>query len=237
MSKWIWHSITIAISILLASCATSSPEKNREKDRATVKSELGQEMSLKADRDQLSDLRKEIPEDTRRSNDELALYLQLMKQGTEQPQVVRDKFQALVRKRRVSFRDKVQKLRDNFRRDETERREAFTAQQKAKRDAQTGHRKDPKATREFFNEQERARQAFAAEERERRMNFEGEISAQSKDFESYMREKTNEFNEEYRLYSKKFSERPKEKNAVTGESDEFKRLNETPTEPLGTDTN
>jgi hypothetical protein len=221
--------------IFVAGCA-GAPEKVREQDRQTVKQELSEEMSLKADRESLEDLRKEIPEETRRKNDELALYLQLMKQGTEQPQVVRAKFQILVQKRRTSFRDKVTRLRDTYHREETKRREEFLSDQKAKRESFQARKHDSKANREFFSDQDRDRRSFFADERDRRQNFESEVRAQSKDFESYMREKTNEFNEQYRLYSKKFSERPKEKKAVTGETGgDFKRLNEAPTEPLGTD--
>lgn len=227
--------LIIATVFLFAIGCASSPDRSREQDRQTVQSELSEEMSLKADRENLEDLRKEIPEDTRRDNDELALYLQLMKQGTEQPQTVRDRFQVMVQKRRTVFRDKVRRLRENYRRDETKRREDFLKAQKAKRDAYQARKGDSKANREFYSQQDKDRQHFSADERDRRQNFESEINAQSKDFESYMREKTNEFNEQYRLYSKKFSERPKEKKAVTGETGDFRRLDDVPAEPLGTD--
>lgn len=203
------------------------------KDRAKVDNELGQEASLKEDRSQLSDLRKEIPADTQKSNDELALFLNLMKQGRENPQDVRGKFSNIVAKRRAAFRDKVQGLRDDYRKDETKRRESFMAEMKSKRDSFVKRKKNTKDTREFFAQQEKERTAYFADERERRQSFESEINAQSKDFDSYMRERQKEFDEQYRLYSKQFSERPKDKKAITG--DEFKRLDETPASPLGTE--
>lgn len=224
--------LAIFISILSAGC-TSNQAKVRANDRKVIEKELGQEMSLKEDRDSLSDLRKEIPEETQKTNDELALYLNLMKQGTENPQLARDRFNMMVQKKRATFRDKVAKLRENYRDEETKRREKQFETAKSKREHFMRKKRDAKDSREFYNQQEKERLAFTADERTRRAAFEGEISAQSKDFDSYMRERQKEFDEQYRLYSKKFSERPKDKKAATG--DEFKRLQEAPATSLGTE--
>lgn len=215
-------------------CAHPASSSNRLDDRETVEKTLSGEMSLKADREQLSEMRKDVPKEKQKSNDELALYLNLMKQGTEQPQMVRDKFTVLAEKRRSSFREKVQKLRDNYRRDETKRRDEYLDTLKTKRADYLKSKHKPEELREFFSTQDKDRQSFFADERDRRSSFESEVSGHSKDFDSYMREKMNEFNEQYRLYSKKFSEKPKDKKAVTGDAD-FKRLDDVPTKPLGTE--
>ncbi len=239
--------LALVIVVLLPSCKGRGkrPDQVRAEDRQKIHNTLEQEMSLKADREQLAELRKDIPDERQKQNDELALYLTLMKQGTEQPNIVRERYHALVQKRRSSYRDKVQKLREDFRKEETKRREEFLKKQKDKRDAFTKKKPDSKATREFFAEQEKERTRHFAEERERRQSFEAELSAQSKDFEGYMRERNNEFNEQFRLYSKQYSEKPKEKKAVTGEGGPenptgssprgFDKLKEVPTTPLGTD--
>lgn len=206
----------LTFSLLVAACA-HNPNKDREADRKTVEKELSGEMSLKADRDSLQNLRKEIPTDRQKANDELALYLQLMKQGTEQPQMVRDRFTVLVQKKRTNYREKVRQLRDNYHRSEAKRRDEFLGEQKDKRDSYLKSKRTSEETRKFFAEQDQDRQKFFAEERTRRQAFEAEIDSQGRDFEAYMRDKNNEFNEQYRLYSKAYSERPKEKNAVTGE--------------------
>ncbi len=228
--------ILVALSTLV-SCALLRPsaKSQREQDRQQIQAELSQEASLAEDREKLADLRREIPAEKQKENDELALQLKLMGQSTEQPHLLRQKFQFLVQKRRTAFRQKTQKLRDEFRTQETRRREDFFAAQKSKRDIFFRRKRDSKQNREFFAGQEKERQRFATEERERRMNFESELSAESKDFNSYMRERQNEFNEQFRLYSKKFSERPKASKAVTGEINEFKRLQEVPATPLGTE--
>lgn len=213
-------------------CATFKPTDQRAVDRANIKSELQDEMSLKADREKLEELRKDIPQETQKKNDELALYLDLMNKGTESPQAVRDRFFYMVQKRRTTFREKVQRLREDFRKDETQRREKNLAAQKSKRDSFLKRKTDAKATREFFAEQERERQRFVADERDRRQSFEAELNAQSKDFDSYMRERQKEFDEQFRLYSKKHYEKPKDKKPATG--DEFQQLRDADAKPLGT---
>jgi hypothetical protein len=224
----------LASVFTMAGCAHPAAQ-NRTNDRQVVDQELSSEMSLKADRDQLQEMRQAIPKEKQNSNDELALYLDLMKQGTEPPQNVRDKFTSLVEKRRTSFRQKVQKLRDNYRRDESKRRDEYLDTLKSKRTEYLAGKHSAEEVRVFLSYQEKERQSFFADERERRTSFESEIMAHSKDFESYMREKLNEFYEQLRIYSKKFSERPKSKKAVTGETGDSKRVNETPASHLGTD--
>lgn len=227
------HFLTATLCFYLTACALRSNSAKRAADREVVQKELGEETSLKEDRDHLAELRKEIPEETRKSNDELALALNMMKQGNENPQMLRDRFHIMVQKKRTVFREKTAKLREKYRSEETKRRDAFLDQQKKKRDAFIKRKRQSKETREFFAEQDRERQGFFADERERRQAFESEVSAQSKDFDAYMRERQKEFDEQYRLYSKKFSEKPKDRKAVTG--DEFKRLEESSATPLGTE--
>jgi hypothetical protein len=235
--------VTLAL-VVLAGCAGPKPvsvqvaSEQRTADREKVQEQLSPEMSLKADRDQLKDLRKQIPQEKQKSNDELALFLQLMQQGTEQPQMVHDRFTTLVEKRRTVFREKVQRLRDSYRQDESARRDEYLDKQKSVRNSFSSSKRTPDEVKTFFAKQDTQRKTFFADERDRRTSFESELSAQSKDFESYMRERINEFNEQYRLYSKKFSERPVQKKAVTGEandSSEFKRIEEVPAKAIGTD--
>ena len=229
--------IWMSALLVLTACSSNrkSAKDERAEDREKIETQLSQEMSLKADRDQLAGLRKDIPEEKKKENDELALFLQLMNQSKESPNEMRDRFQSLVQKRRSSFREKVQRLRDDYRRDETKRREGYLDDQKKRRDDFNRRRHDAKANREYYSEEDKKRRQFFADERDRRQSFEAELNSQSKDFDNYMRERQKEFDEQYRLYSKKVSERRKEKKAVTGESDDFKSLKDVPATPLGTD--
>jgi hypothetical protein len=226
---------SLVLFAFLVSCVSTSkpPAKVRDDDRKKIDAELSQEMSLKADRSQLQDLRKDIPEDKQKSNDELALFLQMMSQGKENPSTVRDRFSSLVQRKRADFRKKVDRLREDFRQEETKRREDFMSAQRTKREAFLSRKRDYKEASRFNTDQERERTRFFADERDRRSSFEAELNTHSKDFDSYMRERQNQFNEQFRLYSKQMSEKPKDSKAVTG--DDFKRLQEAPATPLGTE--
>jgi len=225
----------LALAFAIAGCAARQPrpEQVRKDDRKKIETELGTEMSLKADRDSLAELRKDIPAETQKTNDELAVQLNLMKQGTEAPATFRDRFTSLIQGKRSDFRKKVERLRNDFRTEETRRREDFQTKQRNKREAYYKGKHDREATNRFSADLERERLRFFADERDRRSSFESELNARSKDFESYMRERNNEFNEQYRLYSKKFSEKPKEKKAVTGA--EFQKMDELPAKSLSTE--
>lgn len=243
------NAILLVLSVVfLTSCKSGGgkkPEQVRAEDRDKIQHTLEQEMTLKQDRQQLETLRKDIPTEKQKQNDELALFLNLMKQGTEQPNLVREKFSTLVQRKRSDFRAKVARLREDFRNEETRKREDFLKVQKDKREAFTRKKPTSKENREFFSDQDRDRSRFFSDERDRRSSFEAEIQAQSRDFDSYMRERTYEFNEQFRLYSKQFSEKPKEKKAVTGEAGSqtpsgsgsrgFDQLKDIPSTPLGTD--
>lgn len=229
------RSLSLVAIILITACASRArkAENDRQADRAQIEAQLQSETSLKADRSELAEIRADIPDEKQRENDELALFLKLMGQGTEQPSTVRDKFARLVTNKRSSFREKIEKLRAEYKAAETKRREDFTKAAQKKRDRYFIKKRDLKASQNFMSEQEKERLRVAAEERERRQSFEAELSTRSKDFESYMRERTNDFNEQLRLYSKKFSEKPRETKAVTG--DDFRRMDEMPAKTLGTE--
>jgi hypothetical protein len=236
MNSHLLLALVTALALLgLSGCKSRQTKaaEVREQDRAQIQTQLQEEMTLKEDREHLSKLRKDIPPEKQKANDELALFLTLMDQGTEQPNTLRERFTVLVQKKRSAFRDKVEDLRKDFRTKESRQREDFIYNQQKKRDSYMKTKRDSKAYQRFVTDQDRDRSRFFQEQRDRRTAFEAEISAQSHDFNSYMVERQNEFNEQFRLYSKKYSERPKAKKAVTG--DDFKRLDSAPANPLGTE--
>lgn len=234
--------LTSCTALGLPGC--QSKFKSHIDDRKTIDKELDSEVSLKADRSELDELRKEVPETKRQTNDELALYLGMMKQGEEKPEILRNKFSSLMQKRRSNFRTKVQKLRSDYSAAETRRRDDFLAKQKGKRDLNTKLKRSAGKNKQFFADSERERNTFFAEQRSRRQAFEEEITAQSKDFESYMRERNNEFNEQYRLYSRDYMERKKQTTDLekarahvndSGGSESSTPVELSPAKPLGTD--
>lgn len=196
--------------LILVGCQTAKgPDEAAPSDQ--VRSELSQEVSLKTDRDELAELRKEIPEEKKQANDELALLLNLMGEVKLKPSDVQGRVQTVMQKRRGEFRKKVMKLRENFRKEEAKRKEEFLKDQKAARGDFKPDKKDRDKTKEFYSEQDEKRRDFFAGEADRRKDFESEIKTQSADFDSYMRERQKELSEQVRLYSKRYYEAEKEK--------------------------
>lgn len=196
--------------VILVGCQSSpSPESPAPSDQ--VRTELSGEISLKADREELAELRKAIPEEKRQANDELAVLLGLLGEVKLRPSEAQERYQRLTLKRREQFRKKVAKLREDFRREESRRKDKFLKAHSSARDEFKKGKPERERTKEFYDEQDRNRRDFFSSEQERRKDFESEIQTQSKDFDSYMREKQKEFSEQMRLYSKRFYEVEREK--------------------------
>ncbi len=188
---------------VLSGCK-SSPPPNEPAPSVQVREQLQEEISLKADRESLETLRKEIPEQKRQANDELALILQLMGEVKLHPSEVASRFQAATQKRRAAFRAKANRLREDFRKTEARRKSDFLRAQKQERENFKDSSSDRQEISRFHADQSRKSQDFFADERDRRKDFESEIATQSKDFDFYMREKQKEFQEQHRIYTQRF---------------------------------
>jgi len=218
--------------LILVGCQTAKgPEEAAPSDQ--VRSELSQEISLKADREELAELRKEIPEEKKQANDELAVLLNLMGEVKLKPSDVQGRVQEIMRERRGEFRKKVTKLRENFRKEEAKRKEKFLKEQKAAREDFKPDKGDRDKTKEFYSGQDERRREFFANEADRRKDFESEIKTQSADFDSYMREKQREFSEQARLYSKRYYELEKEKREAAKNPPKPAGVKPTEPTPLG----
>ncbi len=169
------------------------------------------EISLKADRSHLDELRKDIPEETQKENDELALLLNMMGTVDKHPSVIRDQFERLLRKNREVHKKKTTKVRNDFNKNERIKREAFLKDLKEERNRFMSNKSSRDEVKEFYSEQDSKRKEFFADERDRRKEFESELRQKSKDFESYVREKRNEFYQMHRTYLKAYQEQQKEK--------------------------
>lgn len=165
------------------------------------------EISLAADRKELDQLRQEMPDDVKKQNDELALVLSFLKDGDEDPNKLRDRFQAALRKKREAVDKNLRRRREDFNRSEREAREKFTAEQKAGREDFLGRRRSSADQKRYLDGQDEKRRRFHADAQERRKDFEAQITEERRDFESLVREKTNFFNQEWRGYRERWTER------------------------------
>lgn len=197
----------------LSACAVKTVSRGEESDSgarsATEKVDplRSAEVSLAADRQELDQLRKDLPDDVKKQNDELALVLSFLKDGDEDPNKLRDRFQAALRKKRETVDKAQRRRREDFTRAEREARENFNANQKAEREDFLSGKRDSAARKKFFETQDEKRRRFYADSQERRKDFEAQVNEERRDFESLVREKTNFFTQEWRGYRERWTER------------------------------
>lgn len=203
----------LAVLFLLTGCSTPSRSDNNPKkiseQRQLVRDELSSEVSLKADRHQLDDLRQDIPKEKQAANDELAFSLDQTADVREEPGKIRQRFQNRVEKKRRRFNEKVEKLRKKYQREETARRDQFLREQNKKREAFRRQKKAGSETHDFYADLDRDRLDFFSKEREKRGDFDDEILQQTKDFNEYMKLKNDEFVEQMRIYRGRYDDAKK----------------------------
>ncbi len=243
----------LSCALLLASLWSCSSVKTKDRSghepiEEGQEIEEGNEVSLKEDRSHLEALRKEIPVETQKSNDELAYMLSLMKEGKQRPNSIRNKYQKVLRKKRKVFNKKMKKSRKIFTKNERKLRDNFLKQQKKEREEYKKKKfVDRDQRKEFYSSQDENRKEFFANERDKRKEYESEMRALSKDFNASHREKSKTFNEELRIYSKEYRDRKSMENkmkrlkkkqrrkrrlAPTKTPSEFDEMNQLPEEEL-----
>lgn len=163
--------------------------------------------SLTKDRAELDKLRESIPVDIKKKNDEKALLADLMGEVKYTPEVVREKFSSLVRKKRELFNQDMTKLRESFNKNEKKAREAFTKGLAEERDSFLRKKVDREKRADFFNQQDEDRRTFSAEQKEKRDEFESDIREKRKNFDDYMKEKNDDFVFELKEYQAKWNEK------------------------------
>lgn len=204
MKHFIFATLAVSLSLSLISCANTA--KNNAGSNST------EEVSLKADRSEFDELRKDMPAEVRKENDELAGILQLLRNPNgeyERPERIRERFNKVMRDKRARQNKQFQDEREDFTRIEKEKREEFTDNQKKEKEDFLDDKPSSEKRRRFFDRLDEKRSRFYDDARERRRSFEAEISTRRRNFEDYNREKTNLFNSELRNYQKEYDEHRK----------------------------
>ncbi len=230
----------ICTAFLHSACSStrsSEPDDLITKDREKIQSVLNEEVSLSTDRKEIESLRSEIPEETRRENDELAFITELMAEPKTHPSRLRQRYQYVTQKKREDFRRKVKKLRDDFKKEETKRRGSFLKIAQEKRSQINPKELDRKEVQQRYKELDEERREFFSSERDRRKNFESELNAHSKDFNDEMRMKGREFSDQITQYTRRYNayqREQKEKSKVKRSTikNEFEEMRNVPSEPL-----
>ncbi len=215
-------------SLLLASCAHQDAKNLKtEQNKSTHPTD---EYSLKADRQALEEQRREIPEEVKRNNDEVALVLQLMQTNDlgemQEPSRIRDRFDKAVRDRRDKIDKESRKSRDEYSKNERLNRETYFNDLKKQRDEFMKSKHDNEARNRFFSEQDEKRRDFIATQQEKRNDFESDIREKRKNFDDYIHEKQEFFNQEARSYAKRYDEMRKAQSLKKDMQEKERRIKE-----------
>ena len=198
--------------ILLAFISLAVVSCSHAKKNDSASGSNSDEVSLKADRSEFDELRKNMPAEVRKENDELAGILQLLRdpKGEYQPpEKIRERFSKIMRDKRERNDKQFRQEREDYTRLEKDKRAEFTESQKSEKEDFLGDKPSSEKRKRFFDMQDEKRSRFYDDSREKRRSFEAEISTRRRNFEDYNREKTNLFNSELRNYQKEFDERRK----------------------------
>jgi hypothetical protein len=180
---------------------------------------VSDEYRIQADRKQLAELRAEVPEEKKKSNDELAVILQLMENGKKHPSEIRERYNTLVRKKREKFNKDMMRSREKFSSEERKNRESFTKTLQSERERFAKKKSSSSARKDFYDQHDARRKEYFAAEREKRAEYESEVSEKRKSFEDYLREKNNEFSNEHRVYSQAWQQRKKDEDEAKKSND------------------
>lgn len=192
----------ILITVFFAVSSFGASRDNKETPSNEVEPLAEQELSLKKDREHLDKLRKDIPEDVKRDNDDLAYILKLFEDPNKKPSRIRGKFNDTIRKARKKNQKKFKKLRKEFTKKEKKARKDFLKKQKEERNKFMADKPDKEKSREFYNDQTAKRREYFADQRDKRKDFESEVRSQKKEFDLFLRDKRKQFDDHYRAFIK-----------------------------------
>lgn len=218
--------LLLTISLFTGACAVTRSKDSgySAKDDSTKDiSEVPEELSLKEDRSQLEQLRKEVPDDIKKDNDELAFIMKMMGEVKERPDRIRDRFNSEVRKRRDKFSKINQKEREQFNLKSKKERDDFLKKMDKERTEFSKGKPSSDERKEFFNEQETKRREFFSKQSDERREFDAKMRERQSDFDAYLRDQTGEFNQEHRAYGERFRQWEKDKKQFEEEKRKYEK--------------
>src|SRR5437868_4501401 len=116
----------LALVFLFGGCQISAKKDESDRSQNENTPLVDEKYSLTADRKELDELRKNIPEAKKKENDELAFMAEFFADPAKNPSDIRAKFDNLLRKKRDLFQKDMTKEREAYVKEERKRREAIT---------------------------------------------------------------------------------------------------------------
>jgi hypothetical protein len=213
--------IILALITSSSGCATSTPVQSvNSKDTAIV----GENYSLKKDRSDLDELRKNIPPEKKQTNDESAYMKGLFADANRDPIKIREEFSTYLRKKRELLDKDLNSEREKFTLAERNAREEFSRKQSEER-ADLAKSKLPTVERKRrLDDLEIMRKSFYGEQKDKRSAFESSVRERRKNYEDYVRSKNSEFSEQLVQFSKAQAElKKKQKEDLANKNKKFEQ--------------
>ncbi len=163
------------------------------------------DVSLKADRAEIEKLRKSIPEDRRRRNDDLQGILKFFGEVRLPPETIQERYERMFEHERDQFNEEKEKAREEFDKQEEKERKEFERKLKSERKKYLKDHHTSDEREQFFSDQEDKRQSFNDDEREKRDEFDTAWRQKTDDFNSDTNDKRQEFMEQFRDYTQRYN--------------------------------
>jgi hypothetical protein len=190
--------------ILLLAANLSLPLLSSSKEPPVSQSQG--EISLDKDREELNELRKDIPEDIKKENDDLAFILNLFNDPKRDPNKIRREFDKTISNNRKKKEREFKVKRQEFTAKERQSRKDFVSQASKKRNDFLKSKKEKEEKKDFFDRERDERKIYFANEKEKRNVFESEMRSNKKDFDDFLRDKRKEFDDHLRAFKKEQDE-------------------------------
>lgn len=200
MKNWTGK-IFLCLSFVLWTACSSAPS-----NKPASKDEVDPEVSLKEDKSAIEELRKDVPEEIRKSNDRLAEVLKRWKISKMAPEELRSRFNDEIRKMRENLDKKQRRLREDFQRQQTDKRRAFQDEKKEERDDFYSTKPSSDRRSAFNQKQSLERDRFNADLRDERDRFEGDMKDERKIFEADIASRWTEFRQEFPEYQRLYKD-------------------------------
>jgi hypothetical protein len=200
MKNWIGKfCLVVSISTLVLFSVGCTSVHERSSSRSD-------DVSLKEDQDRLNEMRKDIPEEKRKTNDRLGEMLKEWKDSRMPPERLRDKFSDAIRKQRTEIEKRHKREREDFTRAWQDKRKAFQDKQKDAREDFLSTKPKSEKREQFISRQSEDRDRFNSDARDVRDEFEERTRDERKEFESDISDRWSEFRSEYPEYVKAYNE-------------------------------
>ena len=203
--------ISVLFVLMFCACQQAISQPNVESSSPTATKVnaplVDEKYSIKEDREKFEELRKNIPPEQQRQNDELAAMESFFSDSKKNPTDVRARFQKIISKKRDLFNKDMTKQRESYVKNERKMREDFVKSLEKERQAYVSDKKQSREQRkEFFDQLDLKRKDFFSSQKEKRDEFEANARDARKNFEDYIKEKTDTFNQEHKAFVKKHEE-------------------------------